>query len=96
MYYYGRVVFDRYTFPGYVPRKALDKKSFPSHDACTYVFGLDKKRNPLTLAVSELDEEGSDKKSTASALVAVDKEILLKLRCQILGKKSARWKKSRR
>ena len=95
MCYYGRVVFDRYIFPGYVPRKALDKKSFPSHDACTYVFGLDKKLNPLTLAVSQLDEEDSDKKSAASCLVHVDKELLLKLRSQILEKKSARRKKSR-
>jgi len=38
--YKGRVVFDRCLLPPYVPRKALDKKSFPCHDACLFVFGL--------------------------------------------------------
>jgi 25S rRNA (uracil2634-N3)-methyltransferase len=33
-----RVVLDRILFHPYVPRKALDRKSFPCHDACTYVF----------------------------------------------------------
>ena len=59
--YCGRVVVDRYLLPPYTPRKALDGKSFPFHDACTYVFDLvvaglnnedgssggDTKRNPL-------------------------------------------------
>jgi 25S rRNA (uracil2634-N3)-methyltransferase len=33
-----RVVLDRTLFHPYIPRKALDRKSFPCHDACTYVF----------------------------------------------------------
>jgi len=37
--YKGRVVFDRCLMPPYVPRKALDKKSFTAHDACHYIFG---------------------------------------------------------
>ena len=37
--YKGRITFDRCLMPPYVPRKALDKKSFTCHDACTYVFG---------------------------------------------------------
>lgn len=36
--YIGRIVVDRALFIPYVPRKALDRKSFPHHDACTYVF----------------------------------------------------------
>lgn len=32
------LVFDRMLVPGYVNRKALHKKSFPSHDAQTYVY----------------------------------------------------------
>jgi 25S rRNA (uracil2634-N3)-methyltransferase len=36
--YRGRIVLDRALWPPYVPRKALDRKSFPCHDACTYVF----------------------------------------------------------
>jgi len=38
--YLGRVVLDRCLFPPYVPRKALDRKSFPCHDACTYIFDV--------------------------------------------------------
>lgn len=38
--YKGRVVFDKCLLPPYTPRKALDKKSFPCHDACLYVFGF--------------------------------------------------------
>lgn len=34
----GSIVFDRCLYPGYVNRKVLDKKSFPLHDALTYVF----------------------------------------------------------
>ena len=37
--YKGRVVFDKCLLPPYTPRKALDKKSFPCHDACLFVFG---------------------------------------------------------
>jgi len=38
--YLGRVVLDRNLFPPYVPRKALDRKSFPCHDACTFIFAV--------------------------------------------------------
>ena len=34
----GRIVLDRFLIPPYTPRKALDRKSFPCHDACFYVF----------------------------------------------------------
>jgi 25S rRNA (uracil2634-N3)-methyltransferase len=37
----GKVVLDRALMPPYVPRKALDKKSFPCHDACVFIFSLD-------------------------------------------------------
>jgi len=36
--YEGSVIFDRYLYPGYINRKALDKKSFPLNDAQTYIF----------------------------------------------------------
>lgn len=36
--YSGSVVFDRCLYAGYVNRKVLDNKSFPLHDAQTYVF----------------------------------------------------------
>jgi len=34
------MLFDRCLFPGYINRKALDNKSFPLHDAQTFVFSL--------------------------------------------------------
>jgi len=34
----GSVVFDRCLYPGYTNRKVLHRKSFPSHDAHTYIF----------------------------------------------------------
>mmetsp|Transcript_21659 Transcript_21659/g.51158 ORF Transcript_21659/g.51158 Transcript_21659/m.51158 type:complete len:487 (+) Transcript_21659:59-1519(+) len=36
--YEGRIVLDRFLIKPYTPRKALDRKSFPCHDACFYVF----------------------------------------------------------
>jgi len=38
LYYAGRIILDKLLVPPYTPRKALDKKSFPCHDACFYVF----------------------------------------------------------
>jgi 25S rRNA (uracil2634-N3)-methyltransferase len=38
MEHLGSVVFDRCLYQGYTNRKALDKKSFPLHDARTYIF----------------------------------------------------------
>lgn len=34
----GAVVFDRCVYPGYINRKARDRKSFPASDAVTFVF----------------------------------------------------------
>ena len=34
----GSVVFDRCLYPGYINRKVRDKKSFPAHDARTFIF----------------------------------------------------------
>jgi len=80
--YLGRVVLDRYLFPPYVPRKALDRKSFPCHDACTYIFdfqgGGDSSsavENPLkTMALSEqqafelLDRECNSSSNNSNTL----------------------------
>jgi 25S rRNA (uracil2634-N3)-methyltransferase len=38
LHFAGRVVLDRFLLPPYTPRKALDRKSFPCHDACFYIF----------------------------------------------------------
>ncbi|KAL3911262.1 MAG: hypothetical protein SGILL_007349 [Bacillariaceae sp.] len=40
-HYAGKIVMDRCLIPPYTPRKALDRKSFPCHDACFYIFSQD-------------------------------------------------------
>lgn len=53
MKYCGRVVFDRFTLSPYTPRKALERKSFPCHDACIFVFRMESaKSNPNAGKVS--------------------------------------------
>lgn len=42
LFYTGRIVLDRFLLPPYTPRKALDRKSFPCHDACFYIFAQTK------------------------------------------------------
>ena len=43
--YKGRLVFDKCIYQPYTPRKALDKRSFPCHDACVYIFGWKENEN---------------------------------------------------
>jgi hypothetical protein len=38
LYYAGCFVLDRHLIPPYTPRKALNPKSFPFHDACIFVW----------------------------------------------------------
>jgi 25S rRNA (uracil2634-N3)-methyltransferase len=45
----GKVVLDRYLLSPYTPRKALDRKSFPCHDACFYIFGRGKDQKNSTI-----------------------------------------------
>ena len=60
--YFGRIVFDRCLLRPYVPRKALDKKSFPTHDACTYVFSSisNSSRSESKTHVNTMDEKSDD------------------------------------
>ena len=99
--YFGRVVLDRFLYPPYVPRKALDRKSFPCHDACTYIFDMqeqtenrntDKSNNPLTaMAVSDPSkvlDEGDDIAQSAKTLVAVTPDLILSIRARLLEQKN--------
>jgi len=43
--YEGSVIFDRYLYPGYTNRKALDNKGFPLHDAQVYIFSSSKSQS---------------------------------------------------
>jgi hypothetical protein len=87
--YMGRVVLDKYLMSPYMPRKALCRKSFPVHDACTYVFGLDaqemdddRPNDPITLvsAATKLDPATGP----WTGLMAVTSELILLLREQFL------------
>mmetsp|Transcript_7995 Transcript_7995/g.17352 ORF Transcript_7995/g.17352 Transcript_7995/m.17352 type:complete len:459 (+) Transcript_7995:114-1490(+) len=90
----GRVVFDKCTYRGYTPRKALDRKSFPCHDACIYVFGW--KRHETNVDDSSLSElkqcichstikenelgMASDKLPKPSSVIPITESVIEKVR----------------
>lgn len=90
--YKGRVVFDRCMLPPYVPRKALDRKSFPCHDARTYVFGwaaedsLVGKKHTFESTIPPVASNSSDSQATEDEgkkrerLQPVTKQMLMKIR----------------
>jgi 25S rRNA (uracil2634-N3)-methyltransferase len=89
VYYLGRVVFDRFLLPPYVPRKALHHKSFPAHDACTFVFGLERDGdNPMATDVIDFDESDDTSEPSASALVHVTPNLIRLLRSSFLNNRN--------
>jgi 25S rRNA (uracil2634-N3)-methyltransferase len=92
--YCGRIVLDRLTLPPYVPRKALHRKSFPCHDACSYVFDvvLDGNRNqpnPLDEATTRQNENTieiflSSSKLIKTSLLSITPEIIGLIRTRLL------------
>lgn len=93
MRYLGRVVLDRFLFPPYIPRKALDRKSFPCHDACTYIFEVEaevtgsqcyttRESNPLGALI--LDDLANLNGIDPSTLVAITPTLLVTLRTRLL------------
>mmetsp|Transcript_24219 Transcript_24219/g.27653 ORF Transcript_24219/g.27653 Transcript_24219/m.27653 type:complete len:407 (-) Transcript_24219:8-1228(-) len=82
----GRIVFDKWLLPPYVPRKALDRKSFPCHDACLYVFGWrdahqekDKSKNESTIPPKESQDAIDDEKITHD-IVPVNEKVIHEIR----------------
>ena len=76
--YKGRVALDKCTLPPYTPRKALDKKSFPCHDACFYVFGW--RRNEDDAAYqSNATIPDNDNKQLDSAEEQPDRSSIIKV-----------------
>lgn len=67
---------DRCLFPPYIPRKALDRKSFPVHDACTFVFVVD---NDALITEDGLGGAGGGD-GEASKLVRVTQELIENVR----------------
>ena len=92
--YKGRIAFDRCLMPPYVPRKALDKKSFTCHDACTYVFGWSggdgrASRGEKYGCTIPLENNGDDD-GCAEPLLAVTEDMIISIRQMHLNAKAAR------
>ncbi|KAL7538444.1 hypothetical protein ACHAXR_008552 [Thalassiosira sp. AJA248-18] len=90
----GRIAFDKCTLPPYTPRKALDRKSFPCHDACIYIFGwkgkyavgnvqsIKRKESHIThITIPENKMEASnDKSPDPSSVIPVTDSVIEKVR----------------
>lgn len=89
--YLGRVVLDKSLLPPYTPRKALCRKSFTVHDACTYVFGLNDHMPKRGDASGDRDAatNADGKRSVApwpgDGLLPVTTDLILSLREQFLS-----------
>ena len=104
--YAGRIVLDKFLLPPYTPRKALDKKSFPCHDACFYIF--QQKRKSLVadkdskLFTATIDSNSINSEETPS-LEPVTPELIMKIRRAIIdasvhkkgNKKERKWQAKR-
>lgn len=108
LYYSGRIVLDRFLIPPYTPRKALDKKSFPCHDACFYIFSQD----PTTVDQSSTettkalysptirpDQNECEKADiiapSSTALTKIDPECIQIIRRKHMGKHCSGKKRQR-
>jgi hypothetical protein len=58
--YKGRLVFDKCIYQPYTPRKALDKRSFPCHDACVYIFGWKEEGKKYDKKYNEAHDENRE------------------------------------
>lgn len=91
-----RVVLDRLLFRPYIPRKALDRKSFPCHDACTYIFevtGPCTKRNDPTFREDQplvLSDFSELQCIAPSQLIRVTPHLIQKLRGELLQRQRQR------
>ena len=82
--YKGRLVFDKQLLPPYTPRKALDRKSFPCHDACIYIFGFRRASGEeSTIPCGEGEDAGNDELSTKlspSSVIPVTTQLINNVR----------------
>ena len=81
----GKIVLDRCNLPPYIPRKALDRKSFPCHDACDYVFGWsdgsgDDSNPSIPKADAEADQEDDISRIEPARIVKLTTEMLERVR----------------
>ena len=78
--------------PPYTPRKALDRKSFPCHDACFYVFGWKRgdgnssskqHKSPInhsTIPDCQKVNPADDELLSSSSVMQVTEEVVEKIR----------------
>ena len=101
--YQGRVVLDRFTLKPYTPRKALDRKSFPCHDACFYIFGVNdmdrtfESGNSFPNSIPNdtvSDANDGDKKS--AVIVPVTQDLIAKIRDVHIRRAAKRYHMTRR
>jgi hypothetical protein len=81
------LVFDKCNLHPYVPRKALDKKSFPCHDACVYVFGFKRSANKSTTTIPTNENADIDldmMKKDPSCVIPVTKDFIESIRTKHL------------
>jgi hypothetical protein len=90
--YTGRIVLDRSIIPPYTPRKALDSKSFPCHDACFYVFATqDHHRRQQPQHTSTIPNNIVDHKSNSNHnnyLIKVTAQLIASIREKHIMKQS--------
>jgi len=93
IHYMGKVVLDRYLLPSYTPRKALDRKSFPCHDACFYIF---KKEGKSSKFPPTIDIDPSSNNASSSSAVSVTSDLILSIRNSLMLTTTANSNKSKR
>ena len=76
----GRIVFDKCTLPPYTPRKALDRKSFPCHDACFFVFGWSKSSLHSTIPENNREQLPDLRLPNPASIIPVTETVLEKVR----------------
>jgi len=84
--YLYRVVLDRCLLPPYTPRKALDRKSFPVHDACTYVFErVDEVDDEYDDGDKRLRTDDADRPPQPAGLLPVTTNVIRTIRTNLLN-----------
>jgi 25S rRNA (uracil2634-N3)-methyltransferase len=81
--YKGRLVFDKQLLPPYTPRKALDRKSFPCHDACIYIFGFRRasgEESTIPCGKDADNDELSMAKLSPSSVIPVTTQLIKNVR----------------
>lgn len=89
VHYCGRVVLDRCLIWPYQPRKALDRKSFPCHDACIYIFKVSSSNNIHTNmshnTIQSKNYTDNDDDAEEECLIAVSSTLIMDIRATHLA-----------